>query len=153
MKKIFAILSILAMFAMVANAVETNLTVGTSAFSTTARDKVFVIENTIAFGAAVAPAAGIINVLNVPAKTIVLMAEYEVLTTNLVTASFDIGYGTGATTNDWAADCDANTIGAVLGVTTPHLYTAADTIDITVSSVPISNGTVRVRAVCIDVSR
>jgi hypothetical protein len=145
--------SVLAVFAMVASAVETNLTVGTPAFSTTSRDKVLVIENTITFSAAVAPAGGIINVLNIPADTVVKMVEYKVLTTNLVSATFDIGYGTGATTNDWAAACDANTAGAVLGSVTPVLYTVADTIDILVGGTAISNGTVRVRAECVDVSR
>jgi len=153
MKFLKLFLSVLFLSAMVASAVETNLTVGGSSFATTALDKVFVIENTITFGAAVAPAAGIINVLNIPADTVVSFVEYNVLTTNLISATFDIGYGTGATTNDWAAAADANTKGAVLGTATPLLYTAADTIDITVGAVAISNGTVRVRAMCVDVSR
>jgi hypothetical protein len=153
MKTLKVLFSLLFLSALIASAAETNLTVGSSAFPSTALDKVFVIENTIAFSAAVAPAGGTINVLNIPADTVVSMVEYKVLTTNLISATFDIGYGTGATTNDWKAGANANTIGAVLGVATPLLYTAADTIDIQVNDVAISNGTVRVRALCIDMSK
>lgn len=151
--KFLAGLFAVAVLSVSASAVETNLTVGGSAFSTSALGKVFVIENTITFGAAVAPATGTINVLNVPADTVVSVVEYKVLTTNLVSATFDIGYGTGATTNDLAAAADANTAGAVLGTATAVLFTAADTIDITVNETAISNGTVRVRAMCIDMSK
>lgn len=155
MKKFLkALVVLVAAFCVVlaAKATLTNdVTVGSAAFSTTSLNKTFVIENTATFTTNVAAASNdIIRVLNVPADTVVMFVEYKVLTTNATSVTFDIG-DDGSRTR-WKSNADANTAGAVLGTATPYLYTAADTIDVTVDG-EVAAGTVRVRAFCVAVDR
>lgn len=149
MKKILCILAVLA-FAVSAYAGTTNMTVGSTALAHSDSTRSFVIANTITFNSTIAPTGGVIQVLNVPADTVVMFVEYDVITTNATSATFDIGDDGSATR--WKSNADANTEGAVLGTATPYLYTVANTIDITSDAIT-AGGSVRVRAHCVDVSK
>ena len=149
MKK-FLLAFLVAVLAYSVYAGTTNMTVGAAALAAKDMNKTFVIENTVEFNPTVSPSGGVVQVLNVPANTVVMFVEYDILTTNLITATFDIGDGGSATR--WKSNAESLNSGAVLGTATPYLYTVADTLDITADAA-ITNGSVRVRAMCVDVSK
>lgn len=143
---------LLAVFAIPAMAVTTNMTSGGYAYPTDAQGKTYVLANTIDFATHALASNDTINVLNVPADTVVNFVEYKVLTTNDASSTFNIGDA--ASASRWKASADANTKGAVLGTATPYLYTTVTNINININATtPATKGTVRVRAFCTDVSK
>jgi hypothetical protein len=90
-----------------------------------------------------------IEVLSVPAGTVVLSAGYEILTVG--TGSGTLSLGDGADPDRYVAAVVQTGAGqkAALATNVPHLYTAADTIDL-LSATAVCNSKVNVWAVICD---
>ena len=90
-----------------------------------------------------------IEVLSVPAGTVVLSAGYEILTVG--TGSGTLSLGDGGDVDRYVAAVAQTAAGqrAALATNVPHLYTAADTIDLK-SATAVCNSKVNVWAVICD---
>ena len=119
--------------------------------------KIFVIENTLDFSATTRAAADVLQVLNINANTLVLECMSKIVTAEGGTATFDLGDGDDP--NGYADAVDANVAGELVQASGAYaletlggrLYTAADTIDMTLDH-ELDAGKVTIRAVVIDVS-
>jgi len=119
--------------------------------------KVYVIENTLDFSVTSRTAADVLQVLNVNANTLVLECMVKVVTAEGGTATFDLGDGDDP--NGYADAVDANSAGELVQASGAYaletlggrLYTAADTIDITLDHT-VDAAKVTVKAVVVDVS-
>ena len=94
-------------------------------------------------------AADTIEVLSVPAGTVVLSAGYEILTVG--TGSGTLSLGDGGDVDRYVAAVAQTDAGqkTALATNVPHLYTAADTIDLK-SATAVCNSKVNVWAVICD---
>jgi hypothetical protein len=90
-----------------------------------------------------------IEVLSVPAGTVVLSAGYEILTAGTGTGTLSLGDGGSVARYVAAVVQTAAGQKAALATNVPHLYTAADTIDLK-SAVAVCNSKVNVWAVICD---
>jgi len=90
-----------------------------------------------------------IEVLSIPAGSIVLSAGYEILTVGTGTGTLSLGDG--ADPDRYVAAVVQTAAGqkAALATNVPHLYTAADTIDL-LSATAVCNSKVNVWAVICD---
>jgi len=90
-----------------------------------------------------------IEVLSIPAGSIVLSAGYEILTAGTGTGTLSLGDG--ADPDRYVAAVVQTAAGqkAALATNVPHLYTAADTIDL-LSATAVCNSKVNVWAVICD---
>lgn len=101
--------------------------------------------------------ADVIEVMRIPANTVVLGAGIAVVTAaNATTGTVDLGV-TGVDADEWANDFDivAGTYGTDLSASPVwNTYAATDTIDLVLASVTgtLSTGVVRVYALMMDVS-
>lgn len=137
---------------------------GTSGHPSRGR-KPYVVENVIDIaqvnGDSGAASGDVLQVMDIPAESIVLMAGLEVLTAGSSSVTYDLGYGGDA---DRWVDGDTNAVGyadsrsvvdsATSGTTFGNAVTfgSADTIDITIGGATDTAGKVRVWAVLCDVS-
>ena len=121
----------------------------------------YLVEGVVDFSLSTIADGDVIQVINVPAETLILAAGMEVLTAvaGMTTPSFDLGYGTDQ--DEWASNVDVTATGYATPVgngTAAHvavLITTADTIDIDTtdtSSGTATSGKIRVWAVLQDVS-
>jgi hypothetical protein len=123
-------------------------------------NKVFLIENTVNL-AAVAT-GDVVQALRVAADTYVQQVFVEVVTASGLTSTATVGDGDDADGYDASTNLNATagTITYGAGGTDAYLtangklYTAADTIDLTctITSGPIVAGSIKIRALCVDVS-
>jgi hypothetical protein len=113
----------------------------------------FVLRNIVDFTKQTNVATDVIQVLNVPAGTLVLGVTLRVITVDAGGGTVDIG--TGASTQIWGAACSLATGGAVLDsplpFDAPTYFATADTIDFVTATAAITTGIVELTAVCIDV--
>jgi len=115
----------------------------------------YLVENTIdisKINSSTGTANGdVLQVLDVPAETLVLHAGIEVLTALSSSATMDFGITGGDV--DVFVDGDANATGySVLTATARPIIASADTIDLLVAGADSSAGKVRVFALMCDVS-
>lgn len=106
-------------------------------------------------------AADVLEVIRIPAETIVLAAGFEVVTAVTGGAADQaITLGDGGDANRWVDtfDLDAATAGAhgtiVIATANPTVFATTDTIDITISAATTvgTAGTIRVYALMVDAS-
>lgn len=106
----------------------------------------------------------VLEVIPVPAKTLVMRVGYDVTTAEGATATFDLGDGSDA--DGYLNDVDLNSVGSgvmslaltegtpntIAGYSNGKYYSAADTIDITLNNNAINVAVVRVWALVADAS-
>ena len=115
----------------------------------------YLVENTIDISAingdSGAAQNDVLQVLDIPAETIVMEAGVEVLTALSANVTLDLGITGGDV--DIYVDGDAKEIGySAATATARHVAASADTLDLLVLSAASSAGKVRVYAVMCDVS-
>jgi hypothetical protein len=106
----------------------------------------------------------VLEVIPVPAKTLVMRVGYDVTTAEGATATFDLGDGSDA--DGYLNDVDLNSVGSgvmslaltegtpntIAGYSNGKYYSAADTIDMTLNNNAINVAVVRVWALVADAS-
>lgn len=106
----------------------------------------------------------VLEVIPVPAKTLVMRVGYDVTTAEGATATFDLGDGSDA--DGYLNDVDLNSVGSgvmslaltegtpntIAGYSNGKYYSAADTIDMTLNNNAINAAVVRVWALVADAS-
>lgn len=136
--------------------------------------KMNLIERTIDFkqvadyrasaGLTALASADVYEILNIPAKTLVLRVGYDVTTVEGATATVHIGDGSDA--DGFVASANLNSVGSgasalaltegapntVTGYSGGKYYSAADTIDLTLNNNGIDAAVVRVWALIVDVA-
>jgi hypothetical protein len=134
---------------------------GTAAFLSNYTHRVSVIEVDLDFakiaaarvaaGAAALAATDTLEVLPVPANCLVLAVGVQVTKAEGATATMDVGDSGSATR--FVSNANLNATGSVASaLTSPHLYTAASQIRITLDHNSIDNAVARVWAVVVDVN-
>jgi hypothetical protein len=117
-----------------------------------------------AAGAAALASGDVLEVIPVPAKTLVMRVGYDVTTAEGATATFDLGDGSDA--DGYLNDVDLNSVGSgvmslaltegtpntIAGYSNGKYYSAADTIDMTLNNNAINVAVVRVWALVADAS-
>jgi len=115
----------------------------------------YLVENTIdlsAIRADTGPDNGdVLQVLDIPAETLIMEAGIEVITALSSSATMDLGITGGDV--DIYVDGDTNATGyGTLTATARHIAASADTLDILIGGADSSAGKIRVWAVMCDVS-
>ena len=115
----------------------------------------YLVENTIdlsAIRADTGPDNGdVLQVLDIPAETLIMEAGIEVITALSSSATMDLGITGGDV--DIYVDGDTNATGyGTLTATARHVAASADTLDILVGGANSSAGKIRVWAVMCDIS-
>jgi len=115
----------------------------------------YLVENTIdlsAIRADTGPDNGdVLQVLDIPAETLIMEAGIEVITALSSSATMDLGITGGDV--DIYVDGDTNATGyGTLTATARHVAASADTLDILIGGADSSAGKIRVWAVMCDVS-
>ena len=115
----------------------------------------YLVENTIDLSAIrgdTGPDNGdVLQVLDIPAETLIMEAGIEVITALSSSATMDLGITGGDV--DIYVDGDGNATGyAALTATARHVSASADTLDILIGGADSSAGKIRVWAVMCDVS-
>jgi len=108
-----------------------------------------------ATGATALAAADTLQVVNLPAGSVVLSAGLEVVKTDASTATFDLGYtgGTPAAANAYANDAPIGTAGyTIADLANPTVVKTADTIDLLINTAAPTTGKIRVFAIVADVN-
>ena len=126
---------------------------GTSGHPSTRR-KPYWVENTVDFSLFDPSADDIVQILNVPAETLVINAGLEVLTASASGVTLDLGDGgdvdryidglNSTSTGHGAQVINASNVG--------HVYGSADTIDVKVIGAQDTSGKIRVWALMCDIS-
>tara|TARA_R110002073_G_scaffold317044_1_gene490231 strand:+ start:49 stop:513 length:465 start_codon:yes stop_codon:yes gene_type:complete len=115
----------------------------------------YLVENTIDLSAIRADTgpdnADVLQVLDIPAETLIMEAGIEVITALSSSATMDMGITGGDV--DIYVDGDSNATGyGTLTATARHIAASADTLDILIGGADSSAGKIRVWAVLCDVS-
>ena len=115
----------------------------------------YLVENTIDISAingdSGAAQNDVLQVLDIPAETLVMEAGIEVLTALSSSVTLDLGITGGDV--DIYVDGDTNATGySTLTATARHISAAADTLDVLVLSADSTAGKIRVWAVMCDIS-
>ena len=107
----------------------------------------------LAAGATALTTSDTLQVINLPANTMVLAAGLEVVTPGTGNCDLDLGF-TGGTVDLFVTDLPLDTAGIeVAPLAAPHIVTAADTIDVLfVAAAPGSAGVVRAFAIVVDLN-
>ncbi len=111
-----------------------------------------VISEVVDFSATTNAAADVFETLGIPAETTVLGAGINVITADSAGNSGTLALGDGGDADRFVAASTVAAVGqetAIFATTVPHLYGAADTIDLTVATGAI-NAVVRVWAIVAD---
>ncbi len=117
-----------------------------------------------AAGATALASGDVLEVIPVPAKSLVMRVGYDVTTAEGATATFDLGDGSDA--DGYLNDVDLNTVASgvmalaltegtpntISGYSNGKYYSAADTIDITLNNNAINVAVVRLWALVADAS-
>jgi hypothetical protein len=117
-----------------------------------------------AAGATALASGDVLEVIPVPAKSLVMRVGYDVTTAEGATATFDLGDGSDA--DGYLNDVDLNTVASgvmalaltegtpntITGYSNGKYYSAADTIDITLNNNAINVAVVRLWALVADAS-
>ncbi len=117
-----------------------------------------------AAGATALASGDVLEVIPVPAKSLVMRVGYDVTTAEGATATFDLGDG--SDTDGYLNDVDLNSVASgvmaltlaeaapntVAGYTNGKYYSAADTIDVTLNNNAINVAVVRLWALVADAS-
>jgi hypothetical protein len=115
-----------------------------------------------AAGAAALASGDVLEVIPVPAKSLVMRVGYDVTTAEGATATFDLGDGSDA--DGYLNDVDLNSVASgvmalaltegtpntIAGYSNGKYYSAADTIDVTLNNNAINVAVVRVWALVAD---
>ena len=134
---------------------------GTGGLPDNGRNQVSVISRTIDFSVDEAAQNDVFEVLYIPAKTLVLGVQYQVLTAEGGTLTFDIGDGDDV--DGYIDGANGNTLGSgfttlsltagtpdtVTGYSNGKYYAAADTIDIKLLNAADA-AVITVTAVCVE---
>ena len=126
--------------------------VSTTKFEVTL-DFAAIVAARLAAGATALAAADILQVIPVPAGSIVLTAGVEVVTADASTATFDLGYtgGSPAAANAYANDAPATPVGfTVANLANPTLVATADTIDLLINTAAPTTAVIRAFAIIAD---
>jgi hypothetical protein len=158
MKKIavLAVIAVLALVGLSFGATFTNV-VGTASGGYAAVSPVNAYGQAITLNFAATPVASndVVQLINVKSNSLVVAVEYDVMTTNTDAAigmrTFTVG-DSGSAARYHTGISMGSVAGAASAASVWHLYTANGTIDLTALD-DFSNGTVRVRAWMIDLSR
>ena len=115
----------------------------------------YLVENTFDLsqirGGTVPDNANVLQVLDIPAETLIMEAGIEVITALSSSATMDLGITGGDV--DIYVDGDGNATGyGTLTATARHIAASADTLDILIGGADSSAGKIRVWAVMCDVS-
>lgn len=122
---------------------------GTTGFQATG-GAVRVISAVVNFATVTVAAADVVQVLNIPANTLILDAGVEVLTGDTAGASGTMALGDGTTT--WVTAAVTTATGQMTNASVANIVkNAADTLDLTIA-VGTVNSKVRVWAVVADLS-
>jgi hypothetical protein len=117
-----------------------------------------------AAGATALASGDVLEVIPVPAKTLVMQVGYDVTTAEGATATFDLGDA--SDTDGYLNDADLNAVGSgvmaltlasgtpntVAGYSNGKYYSAADTIDVLLNNSSIDTAVVRIWALVADCS-
>jgi len=117
-----------------------------------------------AAGATALASGDVLEVIPVPAKSLVMRVGYDVTTAEGATATFDLGDG--SDTDGYLNDADLNAVGSgvmaltlasgtpntVAGYSNGKYYSAADTIDVLLNNSSIDTAVVRIWALVADCS-
>jgi hypothetical protein len=117
-----------------------------------------------AAGAAALASGDVLEVIPVPAKSLVMRVGYDVTTAEGAVATFDLGDG--SDTDGYLNDVDLNTVASgvmaltlatgtpntVAGYSNGKYYSAADTIDVLLNSASVDAAKVRIWALVADAS-
>jgi hypothetical protein len=117
-----------------------------------------------AAGATALASGDVLEVIPVPAKTLVMRVGYDVTTAEGATATFDLGDA--SDTDGYLNDADLNAVGSgvmaltlasgtpntVAGYSNGKYYSAADTIDVLLNNSSIDTAVVRIWALVADCS-
>jgi hypothetical protein len=117
-----------------------------------------------AAGATALASGDVLEVIPVPAKSLVMRVGYDVTTAEGATATFDLGDGSDA--DGYLNDVDLNSVASgvmalaltegtpntIAGYSNGKYYSAADTIDITLNNNAINVAVVRIWALVADAS-
>ena len=127
---------------------------GTTGHPTRVR-RPYLVENTIDISALNSDAGAsqndVLQVLDIPAETLIMEAGIEVLTALSSSVTLDLGITGGDV--DIYVDGDTNATGcSTLTATARHISASADTLDVLVLSADSSAGKIRVWAVMCDIS-
>ena len=126
---------------------------GTSGHPSTRR-KPYWVENTVDFSLFDPSADDIVQILNVPAETLVINAGLEVLTASASGVTLDLGDG--GDVDRYIDGLDSTSTGHGAQVTNVsnvgHVYGSADTIDVKVIGAQDTSGKIRVWALMCDIS-
>ena len=129
------------------------VTGGTSGHPSTRR-KPYWVENTVDFSLFDPSADDIVQILNVPAETLVINAGLEVLTASASGVTLDLGDG--GDVDRYIDGLDSTSTGHGAQVTNVsnvgHVYGSADTIDVKVIGAQDTSGKIRVWALMCDIS-
>lgn len=127
---------------------------GTAGLPAYASNKVVVVENSYDFATNNATAADVIQLINVPANTLVLSVLSECVTAEGGVMTYQVGDGTDP--NGWDDAVNGNSAaGVIVGdgayvAAAGKIYTAADTLDI-VPSADSDAAEIRVIAVMVEI--
>lgn len=107
----------------------------------------------LAAGATALTTSDTLQVIPLPANTMVLAAGLEVVTAGTGDCDLDFGF-TGGTADLFVSDLPLDTVGIeVAALAAPHIVTAEDTIDVLfVAAAPGSAGVVRAFAIIVDLN-
>ncbi len=115
-----------------------------------------------AAGATALASGDVLEVIPVPAKSLVMRVGYDVTTAEGATATFDLGDGSDA--DGYLNDISLNSVASgamaltlaeaapntVAGYTNGKYYSAADTLDVTINSASVDAAKVRIWALVMD---
>ena len=106
-----------------------------------------------AAGATTLTTSDSLQVIQLPANTMILGAGLEVVTAGTGNCDLDFGF-VGGTTDLFVTDLPLDTVGIeVAALAAPHIVTADDTIDVTfIAAAPGSSGVVRAFAIVADLN-
>ena len=129
------------------------VTGGTSGHPSTRR-KPYWVENTVDLSLFDPAANDIVQMLNVPAETLVINAGLEVLTASASGVTLDLGDGGDPDRYIDGLDSTSTGLGALVTNVSNvgHVYSSADTIDVKVIGASDTSGKIRVWALMCDIS-
>ena len=136
---------------------------GTSKISIAADGGMFILKYSLNFSETGRTAADTLQLFNIPAKTLVTHMQYDVITAEGGTFTFDLGDG--ADPDGFIDGANGNSVGngvntltlveaappTILGYGLGKYYSATDTLDILINDT-VDTGVMVVRAICIDLS-
>ena len=128
--------------------------IGSTAGHPSTRRKPYWVENTVDFSLFDPAANDVVQMLNIPAETLIINAGIEVLTASASGVTLDLGDGGDVDRYIDGLDSTSTGLGALVTNVSNvgHVYGSADTIDVKVLGAQDTSGKIRVWALMCDIS-